>query len=60
MILKLRPAAPMKNVKIEAISDQGDVLISRKLLRAVPSEMITIQLADVPTGCKSITIYFKV
>ncbi|MFA5292179.1 MAG: FAD-dependent oxidoreductase [Phycisphaerae bacterium] len=59
-ILKLRPVAPMKNVKIKVVSDRGDVLKSKKLIRAIPSEMITVQLNDVPTGCKSITVYFEI
>jgi pyruvate/2-oxoglutarate dehydrogenase complex dihydrolipoamide dehydrogenase (E3) component len=59
-VLKLRPVAPMKNVKINVVADTGNVLKSKKLIRAIPSEMITIQLGDVPSGCKSITVYFEV
>lgn len=58
--LKLRPVAPMKNVKIKVVSDSGDVLKSKKLVRAIPSEMLTVQLDNVPTGCKSITVYFEI
>jgi hypothetical protein len=50
----------MKNVKIKVVSDSGDVLKSKKLIRAIPSEMLTVQLDNVPTGCKSITVYFEI
>lgn len=59
-VLKLRPVAPMKNAILKAAGDKGEVLYSRQMRRALPSEMITFSLPRVPLGCKSITVYFEV
>jgi NADPH-dependent 2,4-dienoyl-CoA reductase/sulfur reductase-like enzyme len=59
-ILKLRPVAPMKNTVLKVSGDNGEELFSKQLMRALPSEMITISLPQVPAGCKSITVYFQV
>ncbi len=59
-LLKLRPVVPMNNVVLKAAGDNGEVLFTKSLMRALPSEMITFSLPDVPAGCKSVTVYFQV
>jgi thioredoxin reductase len=58
--LKLRPVAPMKNAVLKAAGDNGEILYTKQLVRALPSEMITFSLPDVSAGSKSITVFFEV
>jgi NADPH-dependent 2,4-dienoyl-CoA reductase/sulfur reductase-like enzyme len=59
-ILRLRPVAPMENAKINIIDENQNVLSSKKLKRAMPSEMITLGLDKVGGKCKSVTVCFEV
>ncbi|HAL44398.1 MAG TPA: pyridine nucleotide-disulfide oxidoreductase [Phycisphaerales bacterium] len=59
-VLRLRPVNPLENPRIKIISDTGTILADKKLQRAIPSEMITLNLNSVDSNTKSITVCFEV
>jgi NADPH-dependent 2,4-dienoyl-CoA reductase/sulfur reductase-like enzyme len=59
-VLRLRPVSPLESPRIKVVSDTGTILTDKKLQRAIPSEMITLNLNNVDSNTRSITVCFEV